>query len=107
MCKAHVGESGTHETAHTLLLPLFDYSLQHGDHCQEDCADYNTSGINAEIKVNGQKLKTVTSSKYLGSPGTDEGSEPEIHARIAQMTAAITRLKPVWNDRSISFSSKI
>ena len=33
----------------------------------------NTSGINAEIKVNGQKLETVTSFKYLGgqrySPG--------------------------------------
>ena len=27
----------------------------------------NTSGINTEIKVNGQKLGTVTSFKYLGS----------------------------------------
>ena len=27
----------------------------------------NTSGINTEIKINGQKLKTVTSFKYLGS----------------------------------------
>ena len=26
---------------------------------------------------------------------------------IAQTTAAFTRLKPVWNDRSFSFSSKI
>ena len=26
----------------------------------------NTSGINIEIKVNGQKLETVTSFKYLG-----------------------------------------
>ena len=34
----------------------------------------NTSGINTEIKVNGQKLKTVTSLKYLGSVITDEGS---------------------------------
>ena len=84
MCKAHVGESGTHETAHTLLLPLFDYSLQHGDHCQEDCADYNNSGINAEIKVNGQKLKTVTSLKYVGSVVSDDVSKPEILFRIAQ-----------------------
>ena len=37
----------------------------------------NTSGINAEIKVNGQKLETVTSFKYLGSVITDEGSKPE------------------------------
>ena len=32
----------------------------------------NTSGINAEIKVNGQKLETVTSFRYLGSVITDE-----------------------------------
>ena len=28
---------------------------------------HDTSGINTEIKVNGQKLETVTSFKYLGS----------------------------------------
>ena len=27
---------------------------------------YNTSGINTKVKVNGQKLETVTSFKYLG-----------------------------------------
>ena len=32
--------------------------------------------INTEIKVNGQKLETVTSFKYLGSVITDEGSKP-------------------------------
>ena len=35
----------------------------------------NTSGINTEIKVNGQKLETVTSFKYLGSVIADEGSK--------------------------------
>ena len=55
----------------------------------------NTSGINIEIIVKGQKLKTVTSFKYLGSVITDEGSKPEILFRIAQTTAALTRLKPV------------
>ena len=67
----------------------------------------NTSGINTEIKVNGQKLETVTSFKYLGSVITDEGSKPQILSRIAQETAALTRLKPVWIDKSISLSSKI
>ena len=67
----------------------------------------NTSGINTEIQVNGQKLETVTSFKYLGSVITDEGSKPEILSRIAQTTAALTRLKPVWIDKSISLSSKI
>ena len=36
----------------------------------------NTSGINTGIKVNGQKLETVTSFKFLGSVITDEGSKP-------------------------------
>ena len=67
----------------------------------------NTGGINTEIKVNGQRLETVTSFKYLGSVITDEGSKPEILPSIAQTTEALTRLKPVWNDRSISLSSKI
>ena len=66
----------------------------------------NTSGINTEIKINGRKLETVTSFKYLGSAITDEGSKPEILSRIAQTTAALTRLKPVWVDKSISLSSK-
>ena len=67
----------------------------------------NTSGINTEIKVNGQKLETATSFKYLGSVIIDECSKPEILSRIAQTTAALTRLKPVLNDRSISLGSKI
>ena len=45
----------------------------------------NTSGINTDIKVNGEKLGTVTSFKYLGSVITDK---PEILSKIAQTTAA-------------------
>ncbi len=67
----------------------------------------NTSAINTEIKANGQKLETVTSFKYLGSVVTDEGSKPDILSRIAQATAALTRLKPVWINKSISLSSKV
>ena len=55
----------------------------------------NTSGINTEIKVNRQRLETVTSFKYLGSVITNEGSKCEILSRIAQTTAALTRPKPV------------
>ena len=43
----------------------------------------NTSGINTGIKVNGQKLETDTSFKYLGSVITNEGSNPEILSKIA------------------------
>ena len=37
----------------------------------------------------------------------EEGSKLEIFYRIPQTTATSTRLKPVWNDRSVSLSSKI
>ena len=49
----------------------------------------NTSGTNTKIKINGQKLETVTSFKYLGSVISDEGSRPEILSRIAQTLSLI------------------
>ena len=56
----------------------------------------NTSGIDTEIKVNGQRLETVSSFKYLGSVITDEGSKPELLFRIhrqQQIDKAETSLK--------------
>ena len=53
----------------------------------------NTSGINKEINVTGQRFETVTSFKYLGSVITDEGSKPELLCWVTQTTAALTRLK--------------
>ena len=50
-----------------------------------------TSGINTEVKIQGQKLETVTSFKYLDSVITDEGPTPEVLCRIAQTTAALIR----------------
>ena len=38
----------------------------------------NTSGINKEIKVNGQKLETVADFKYTGSVISDEDSKAKI-----------------------------
>ena len=54
----------------------------------------NTSGINIEIKVNGQKLETVTSFKYLGSVITDESSRPEISlsSKIRLMRSLVTSI---------------
>ena len=63
--------------------------------------------INTEVKEKGQKLETVTRLNYLVSFVTDEGSKLEILSRMAQTTAALTRLKPVWTDRNTSLSSKI
>ena len=62
----------------------------------------STNGIKREIKVKGQKLGTVTSFKYLGAVVSDDGSKPEVLSRIAQVTAALTKLKPIWRDNTIS-----
>ena len=67
----------------------------------------NTSGMNTMIKMNGEEHETVTSFKYLGSVISNESFKPAILSSIAQTTAALTRLKPVWTDRSIPLSSKI
>ena len=55
----------------------------------------STNGIQREIKVKGQKLGTVTSFKYHGAVVSDDGSKPEVLSKIAQATAALTKLKPI------------
>ncbi|GFR76507.1 endonuclease-reverse transcriptase [Elysia marginata] len=60
-----------------------------------------------EIKVNDQILESVTKFKYLGSIISDEGSKPEILSRIAQTTATLIKLKPIWNNKNIAINSKI
>ena len=66
-----------------------------------------TNGISSNIRVNGEKRKTVQSFKYLGVIVTDEASMPEIRSRIAQTIAALTKLKIIWDDKNIDLSSKI
>ena len=67
----------------------------------------SANGIQREIKIKGQKLGTVTSFKYLGALVSDFGSKPEVLPRIAQATAALTKLKPIWRDNNISLGSKV
>ena len=98
------GLAGEEEELIKLVARLDKASTAYG---MEISAEKNTSGITKEIKINGQKLETVTSFKYLGSVVSDVDSKPEVLSRIAQATAASTRLKPVLNDTSISPSSKI
>ena len=67
----------------------------------------NVNGISIDIRITGEKLDEVDSFKYLGTVITDQGSKPEVLSRIAQTTAALTRLKTIWSDKHISLSSKI
>ena len=101
------GLAGEEEEPAKLVECLDKASTAYGSAEKTKLMTNNTSGNNTEIKVNGQKIETVTSFKYLGSLITDEGSKPEILSRIAQTTVALTRLKPVWNDRTVSLSTKI
>ena len=43
----------------------------------------SANGIQIEIKVNGQKLGTVTSFKYIGAVVSDDGFKQEILSKIA------------------------
>ena len=65
------------------------------------------NGIQRETKVKGQKLGTVTSFKCLGAVVSDDGSKQEVLSRIAQATAALTKLKPIWRDNNTSLGSKM
>ena len=56
----------------------------------------DSKGITSIVKVKDQALSTVTSFKYLGAVISDEGSKPEVLSKIAQATAALTKLKPIW-----------
>ena len=66
----------------------------------------NTNGISTDITID-KKLETDRSFKYLGAIVSDEGPKPDVLSRIAQTTAAVTKLKVIWNDKNIAISSKI
>ena len=67
----------------------------------------NTNGSNTDITRDNKKMEIVRSFNYLGAIVSDEGSKPEVLSRIAQATAAVTKLKVIWNDKNIVISSKI
>ena len=66
----------------------------------------SANGIQREIKQEGQNVKGVTSFKYLEAVVSVYGSKTEIFSRIAQVTAAVPKLKPVRRDTNISPGSK-
>ena len=67
----------------------------------------NTNNISTDITRDNKKLETVRSFKYLGAVVSDNGSKPEVLSRIAQTTAAVTKVKVILNDKKIATSSKI
>ena len=67
----------------------------------------SANGIQRKIQVKGQKLGTVTSFKYLGAVVSDDGSKLEVLSRVAQATAALTKLNPICRVNNISLGSKV
>ena len=53
----------------------------------------NPNGFQREIKIKGQRLEEVENFKYLEANISNEGSQPKILSKIAQTTAALSRLK--------------
>ena len=66
----------------------------------------SANGIQRTIKVKEQKSGTVTNFMSLGAVVSDDGDKPEILSRIAQATAALKKLKPIWRDNNVSLGSK-
>ena len=67
----------------------------------------SANGMQREIKVKGQVLGTVTGFQYIGAVVSDDGSKQRFPSRIAQATAALIKLKPIWRDNNISLGSKV
>ena len=63
--------------------------------------------FNNSISLHGEIIEPVDTFKYLGSILDDNGSTKEILSRIAQTTASLTKLNPIWNDRNLTLNSKI
>ena len=64
----------------------------------------NSNGFSTDITIDNKKLETARSFNYLGAIVSDEGSKPEVLSRVAQTTAAVTKLKVIWNDKNIAIS---
>ena len=67
----------------------------------------NPNRFQREIKIKGQRLEEEENFKYLGATISNQESKPEILSRIAQTTAALSRLKIIWRDKNISCASKV
>ena len=61
----------------------------------------SANDIQREVNMEGQNLGTVASFKYLRAVVSDKASKPEVLSKIAQTTAALIKLKPIWRDVNI------
>jgi len=68
----------------------------------------NDNNTNVPITVNGSKLQSVKSLKYLGSNITEDGtSVREVKTRLAIATQNLSQLKKIWSRKNISMKTKM
>ena len=92
----------------TLVESLDKTCTRYKMECGEDQTDDKQCQWHPERdKGKRTELGTVTNFKYLGVVVSDDGSKPEVLSRIAQATAALTKLKPIWKINNISLGSKV
>ena len=105
------GLAGTKSELKNLVSNIDNTSRAYGMEVSEEKTKIMTNNIAdgsiEDITVNGQQLETVDKFKYLGAQVTDEGSKPEILARIAQATSALAKLNPIWKDKNIKMDTKV
>ena len=104
------GLAGSDEELRELLGRLEKASKDYGMEISGEKTKIMTNNINGmttALHIAGNTLDEVQSFKYLGAIISEEGSKPEVLARIAQATAALSSLKKIWRDRNITLRSKI
>ena len=105
------GLAGTKSELKNLVSNIDNTSRAYGMEVSEEKTKIMTNNIAdgtiEDITINGQQLETVDKFKYLGAQVTDEGSKPEIIARIAQATSALAKLNPIWKDKNIKMDTKV
>ena len=67
----------------------------------------NPDGFHKSMTLNNETVEVVNKFKYLDSIISDKGSKPEIVARIAQATKAISKLQRIWKSSSIALTQKL
>ena len=81
--------------------------VQNGNRSRQDKSDDKQPKWLPKRDQDSQRLEKVENFNYLGAIISNEGSKHEILSRIAQTTAALSRLKIIWRDNNISLASKV
>ncbi|GFR67629.1 hypothetical protein ElyMa_005588400 [Elysia marginata] len=57
--------------------------------------------IRTKIQIGEQELETFDQFKYLGALTSEDGSQLEAFAKVKQTSAALARLKLIWEDKNM------